>query len=119
LYCVKPSTLLHGNAADLETGVVTVLLLCLRRSRSDCGGAYGGGVGLGRGCGVGLRRGVAVGVGVGVDDGLAVAGADGDNFSIWLNQNRKDIIFGAEKIGCCCAAVAERRVEASIRVISG
>jgi hypothetical protein len=52
-------------------------------------------------------------------NGLAVAGADGDNFSIWLNQNRKDIIFGAEKIGCCCAAVAKRRVEASIRVISG
>ena len=47
----------------------------------------------------------------------AIGRADGDNFSVWLNQNRKDIVFMTEKIGRNCAAVAKRRVEASIRVI--
>jgi hypothetical protein len=35
LYCVRPGILLHGNAADPQTAAVTVLLLYLRRLRSD------------------------------------------------------------------------------------
>src|SRR6266545_1381395 len=49
----------------------------------------------------------------------AIGRADGDNLSIRLNQDRKDIIFMTEKIGRNRAAVAKCRVEASIWVIPG
>ena len=47
----------------------------------------------------------------------AIGRANGDNFSVRLNQDRIDIVLMPEKIGRYRAAVTKGRVEASIRVV--
>src|SRR5262245_40271168 len=53
-----------------------------------------------------------------VESCRVIGGADCDNLSVGLNQDRKGIVFETDKIGCDLAANAKCGVRGSIRVIA-